>query len=114
MSSISSIQDLNVAEKRMAALEEQLLSLESLSTKANDSRGVEEALRNYQLTILQRLKNIRDLMSTEKGSSESIAKVTEERDSALVENLKLKKEVERLNYRVNHLVKALNVEEAKH
>ena len=45
---------------------------------------------------------------------QDLAAVQKERDELLKENLVLRKEKERLNYRVNHLVKALNEEEKKH
>jgi hypothetical protein len=37
-----------------------------------------------------------------------ITEVKKQRDEAVQENIKLKKEMERMNYRINHLVKELN------
>jgi hypothetical protein len=39
--------------------------------------------------------------------------VRKERDDLRVENLELKKENDRLNYRVQHLIKSLNAEESR-
>ena len=50
--------------------------------------------------------------SSSSSSSSSILK--DERDKARAEVKILQKEVEKLNYRVRHLVKALNEEEQKH
>ena len=49
---------------------------------------------------------------TDSSSSSSILK--DERDKARAEVKILQKEVEKLNYRIRHLVKALNEEEQKH
>ena len=46
------------------------------------------------------------------STSSSILK--DERDAAVAEVKLLKKEVDKLNYRIRHLVKALNEEESKH
>ena len=40
-----------------------------------------------------------------------LGQIKEERDNLQAENLKLKKEAEKLNYRVKHLVKALTAAE---
>ena len=106
--------DLVSAEKRMSALEEKLLSLEVAAVAASSDAAAEGALQNYQLSLLARLKTLRELLVSEAGSSESLAKVKEDRDQLAIENAQLKKENERLQYRVNHLVKALNAEELKH
>ena len=106
--------ELSIAEKRMAALEEKLLSLETAALNVSSEAGVEEALRKYQISMLSRLKVLREMMISEAGSSESLREVTEDRDRLAAENAQLKKDNDRLLYRVNHLVKALNAEEAKH
>jgi hypothetical protein len=108
-----SSEELTAAENRMSSLEAKLLALEGSAVSGGSNEAVENALKAYQLTMAQKLRAIRDAMIAENGSSESLSKVISERDGALAENAKLKKEIERLNYRVNHLVKALNAEEAK-
>ena len=46
--------------------------------------------------------------------STSSSMLKDERDAAVAEVKLLKKEVDKLNYRIRHLVKALNEEESKH
>lgn len=103
---------LEVAEKKMSEIEARLAELETNNTKAPapDSSIVEEAITNYQKQMLTKLQKIRELIVSEGGD---ISTVREERDRALAENAQMKKEIERLNYRVRHLVKSLNEEEAK-
>ena len=57
-----------------------------------------------------KLKVVRDKITAEGGDGTALRK---ERDAALVENEKMKKEIEKLNYRVNHLIKELNAAESK-
>jgi ubiquinone biosynthesis protein UbiJ len=109
-----SAEDLTTAENRMTSIEAKLMSLERSTVGDGSNEAIEKALRTYQISMVQKLKGIRDAIVAEAGSSESVSNVITERDAALAENAKLKKEIERLNYRVNHLVKALNAEEAKH
>ena len=52
---------------------------------------------------------IRDKISAEGGDGMALRK---ERDAALAENERMKKEIEKLNYRVNHLIKELNAVES--
>ena len=68
------------------------------------------SLRNYQLQVLQKLKLIRESLVNEIGD---VAKITEEHKVAVEENVNLKKEIEKLNYRIHILIKSLNEEEAK-
>lgn len=126
--------ELKVAENRMAKIEERLLAVESTTNKRNiyyfkqfqqnkfnktqlyieksDSTTIaEDAVRNYQKQLLVKLLSVREKVSEEVGD---YAKIKEERDSLLTENVKLKKEAERQNYRIQHLVKALIAEEEKH
>jgi hypothetical protein len=103
MSSISE------AEERMKSIEERLLSIESTSGAASNTAEVELALHQYQTQILGKLKEVRDKISEEGGD---ISTVRKERDEAVSQNVLLKKEVEKLNYRVEHLIKALNKAEA--
>ena len=106
--------DLKSAESRMDAIEnriEQALNfIGSSNLTASNSSEVQAAVVAYQKQILDKLKDIRTQLNEEVGD---IAKVREERDRAVTENAQLKKDVERLNYRVKHLIKALNEEEAK-
>ena len=53
---------------------------------------------------------IRDKITAEGGDAIALRK---ERDAALEENERMKKVIERLNYRVNHLIKELNAAESK-
>lgn len=104
------MEELAAAENRMSSIESRLLSIEKTSVSSN-SEGVQEALSEYQNQILEKLKGIRSSIVEEGGD---IAKIKEERDAAVTENAKLRKDIDKLNYRIQHLVKALNVEESKH
>uniref|UniRef100_K3WDX7 Uncharacterized protein n=1 Tax=Globisporangium ultimum (strain ATCC 200006 / CBS 805.95 / DAOM BR144) TaxID=431595 RepID=K3WDX7_GLOUD len=66
--------------------------------------GVE--LREYQLQVLARLRQIRDTMNQEGSSLEQLRK---ERDDARSEAEALKKQVAKLNYRVQHLKQHVQV-----
>ena len=77
----------------------------------NASSQVEEALRKYQEQLLTKLLLIREQLNAEVGD---IAELRSKNEVLLAENSKLKKESERMLYRIQHLVKALNAEEAKH
>ena len=55
--------DLSAAEKRMTALEEKLLSLETAAISVSSDASVEDALKKYQITMLTRLKALRELPS---------------------------------------------------
>lgn len=97
-------------------MEEQLSSLEQRVKAVEQGQGhseeTEKALRAYQVQMSEKLRRVRDLLQAESGAGDS-SEVARERDAALEENKKLRKEVERLNYRVKHLVRALNEEENK-
>lgn len=99
------------AEARMSGIEERILALESTGNNSSSNAAVQEAVRAYQIQVLEKLKAIRQSLASEGGDVKTIKA---ERDAALAENAALKKEVDRLNYRVRHLVKALNEEESKH
>ncbi len=99
---------LTTAEDRMKNIEERLIALESPSKSA---AAVETAVRTYQSQILGKLKDIRQTLVSEGGD---VATIKTERDMAIAENAKLRKEIDRLNYRVRHLIKALDEEEQKH
>lgn len=85
-------------------------SIASPPANAADAQAVDLAIKLYQKQILGKLKAIRDALVAEGGD---VATIRRERDEARAENAALKKDVERLNYRVRHLVKALNEEEQK-
>jgi hypothetical protein len=80
----------------------------------------ENALKEYQLQVLTKLKELRNLMINDSNTNSDIPGSTsssilkDERDAAVAEVKLLKKEVDKLNYRIRHLVKALNEEESKH
>ena len=63
----------------------------------------------FEYCIQGKLKLIRDKISAEGGDGMALRK---ERDAALAENERMKKEIEKLNYRVNHLIKELNAAES--
>ena len=63
----------------------------------------------FEHSIQGKLKLIRDKISAEGGDGMALRK---ERDAALAENERMKKEIEKLNYRVNHLIKELNAVES--
>ena len=67
-------------------------------------------MRNYQIQVLEKLKLVRESLVNEIGD---VAKITEEHKVAVEENKNLKKEIDKLNYRVHILIKSLNDEEAK-
>ncbi|CAH0482308.1 unnamed protein product [Peronospora belbahrii] len=80
---------MDVVEKRLAA-----------ETKQVDGPVGGTDLREYQTQMLLKLRTIRDTMQKE-GSS--LERMREERDEARHECSALRKEVEKLNYRVHHL-----------
>lgn len=102
--------NLDEAEARMSTIEQRLLSLESEGSVNNSSEVVEQALNAYQKQVLQKLKAIRSTIMEEGGDVVAIKK---ERDDAVAQNALLKKEVEKQNYRIQHLIKALNLAEEK-
>lgn len=64
----------------------------------------------YQKQVLTKLKHIRETLVSEIGN---VAEIKESQEVAVAENLQLKKEVERLKYRIQILVKSLEEEENK-
>ena len=106
---------ITAVEEQMGLLEERLKKMELSGNKqasgdSDSSAAVEKALQTYKVQMLTKLKAIRDQIANEGGD---VAVVRKERDAALVENAKMKVEIERMNYRINHLVRALSEEEAK-
>jgi peptidoglycan hydrolase CwlO-like protein len=101
--------DLTSAENKLASLEKRIANLE-ISGASSGGEAAEAAVRQYQVQVLARLKEIRDAMTSEGGD---VTTIRNERDSTVEENKRLKKEFERLQYRVTHLVKSLEEEERK-
>ncbi len=107
---IKQMEELSAAESRMSSIESRLLAIESVGESVSDNSNVQDALNEYQKQVLVKLKAIRNQIEEEGGD---VSKIKEERDQSVAENIRLKKEIEKLNYRVQHLVKALNEEETK-
>jgi hypothetical protein len=87
------------AEGRIGVIEQRLTELENVSSRPDqtiNSTATEEALLAYQCQLLDRLKGIRSSILAEGGD---VGQIKQERDDFAMENLKLKKEVDRLNYR---------------
>lgn len=93
----------------MLSIEQRLSSIESTKLSESSSSDIQQALAEYQQQILIKLKAVRDQISAEGGD---VSVVKKERDDAVSENAQLKKEIEKLNYRIQHLVKALNKAES--
>lgn len=97
------------AEKRLSLLEGKILSLESNSVDMLQAKGdIEE--------IVKKMQTQGSINNESKGLSVNdmlITTLVKERDEAIKENQLLKKEVEQLNYRVQHLIKSLIAEESK-
>eukprot|EP01031_Cornospumella_fuschlensis_P041143 gene41143-50194_t len=105
--------ELLAAENRMSTLEARIAELEKSAVASSGETSqaeVELAIKKYQYQMLGKLKSIKEALVSEGGDSSTLRR---ERDEARAENAALKKEIERLNYRVRHLVKALNDEEAR-
>ena len=88
----------------MTTIEGRLAKLEA-GTHTPSSAAANEQLAEYQAQMLERLRGIRAAMTAEGGD---IVQIKAERDELATDNKKLRKEVEKLNYRVQHLIKALN------
>lgn len=87
-----------------------LTAIEKGNSSSSNSESIGTAVQAYQIKVLQKLKTIRESLIEEIGD---VAKIKLEHQSATSENIELKKEVERLKYRVHILIKSLNDEEAK-
>jgi hypothetical protein len=99
-------------EAKIRELEDRL-SLAEASAFVPDRNS---SLRDYQVGVLERLREIRNAMSNENSggnNSELLSSVTSERDEALLLVKKQQNEICKLNYRINHLIKALNEAESK-
>jgi regulator of replication initiation timing len=93
-------------EDKLKELEQRVGTMEAQGASESD----QNLLSQYQSQILPKLMLIREKMIAEGGD---IDQIRNERDQAINENVTLRKEIERLNYRVNHLIKSLNEEEIK-
>ncbi|DBA02585.1 TPA: hypothetical protein N0F65_011957 [Lagenidium giganteum] len=99
-------------EQLSASLANVLSRLDTAETKlTTDAKKVDGPvggveLREYQLQILARLRDIRDTMAKEGSSVEQLRK---ERDEARAERDALQKQVTKLNYRVHHLKQHVTV-----
>ena len=98
---------MNEAMNRLEKLECRLKSMESTAEQVDEkdsssSNSSMVDLVEYQKQMLIRITEIRDTLVVQDGD---INVVKEERDSLKESNSKLKKEVERLNYRISHLIK---------
>ena len=98
---------LQAAEDRLKDLEERVHSVEHTASKGS---GDDNHIREYQAVVLERLKSIRQTMLEEVGDIDAVRK---ERDTAVSLAARQKTEIDQLNYRVNHLIKALNEAQAK-
>ena len=97
----------SIALGRLAKLEGRLAQLEGeiqvTNTVEAQSDGA-EALAEYQGQVLSRLKVIRDALMSGDGRGD-MAFVIKERDALREENEKLKQDMQKMNYRIQHLVK---------
>jgi len=105
-------------DAKLKELEQRLLNVEASEKVAiiSDEEKISKAINEYKLQMVGKLKDIRAAMDAEnnsKGISGDVAAVSAERDAALAQVKKQQIEIDRLKYRVNHLVKALNEEESK-
>jgi len=101
------------AETRISELTARISKLETGSTLSGSgtSQGggesaaaIKEAVRRERGETLLKLRALRDAM---KAEGQDLSQVKSERDQALAENEELKKENEKLNYRIKHLLRSL-------
>jgi hypothetical protein len=98
---------LEAAEKHLLDLEQRVLSVERVGVQGNAD---DSALRDFQGVVLEKLKSIRSSMLEEVGD---IAGVRRERDAAVAASTQQGLEIQRQNYRIAHLIKALNEAQKK-
>ena len=95
-------------ESQVHALENRLKALEITNISAANNSN---ELKEFQLHILSRLREIKSKLLSENGNGESNNTTNsgkpEEYNQLIAENQKLKKENEKLNYRIAILVKAM-------
>ena len=92
---------------RLTILETRLSAAEAEAREQPGAAGASSAeasgmLLEYQKQMLARLLAVREALVSGGGD---IAYVVKEREALKEENARLKKEAERLNYRIAHLVK---------
>lgn len=103
-------EQLKLAEQRLVDLEKRILSVEAVESAVSKENADDSALQAYQAIVLTKLKSIRSAMLSEVGDIDA---VRSERDSAVAQNRKLQAEVAKQNYRIAHLIKALNEAQQK-
>lgn len=109
------------AESKIASLERRIAMLESqhhhhgsAEVSFDQYSDIQtQALKQFRSDVLVRLRSIRQQAVLESQQGMASASMKGECEELSRENAALKKEIERLNYRVNHLVKALTAEELK-
>lgn len=108
------------AESKIASLERRIVLLESQHRGPTEvlsfdqySEVQTQALKQFRSDVLVKLRAIRQQSVLESQQGLATATMKGECEELLRENTGLKKEIERLNYRVNHLIKALTAEELK-
>mmetsp|Transcript_17063 Transcript_17063/g.17129 ORF Transcript_17063/g.17129 Transcript_17063/m.17129 type:complete len:103 (-) Transcript_17063:334-642(-) len=91
---------MSFAELKLAEMEEKILQLEQLTKSLSSDVITSDKSRPTE-------------SKTESGNelNSKLAVLEAQRDQAIHENMNLKKDIAKLNYRVSHLVKALNEEE---
>jgi len=90
---------LTILETRLSAAEEEAREQPGAAGASSEASGL---LLEYQKQMLARLLAVREALVSGGGD---IAYVVKEREALKEENARLKKEAERLNYRIAHLVK---------
>jgi len=96
-------------ESQVVALENRLKALEITNVAAVNSSN---ELKEFQMHILSRLRSIKEKLLSEKnydkGSNNNHGSIQSvEYDQLVAENQKVRKENEKLNYRIAILVKAM-------
>lgn len=103
-------EQLQRAEQRLLDLESRLTQVEQVGSAAAKGSEDDGALQAYQAVVLDKLKAVRQAMLEEVGD---IGAVRRERDAAVALNVKLEAEIAKQNYRIAHLIKALNEAQSK-
>lgn len=100
----------NNLNEKLNELEKRLSTLEDLEQIQERQQTQEISLEYLNHNIYKKLLEIQKKMILEENDYD---KIKNERDLYYNENKQLHKEIEKLNYRINHLIKALNEEELK-
>ena len=101
---------MTVAEQRLHELESRLIAVERVGAAATQGDADDGAVQAYQAVVLDRLKSIRHALLEEVGD---IAAIRRERDEAVALNVKMEADLAKQNYRIAHLIKALNEAQQK-